>query len=106
MEVSSAGSGPAIALKTAAASATDRVIGPIWSSDSPSGKTPWRLTRPQVGFRPTMPQAADGKRIDPPVSVPIEAKQSPAAVAIPDPLEDAPGHSAGSHGFSGTGSSG
>jgi hypothetical protein len=40
---------------------------------------------------PTIPHAADGNLIEPPVSVPIEAKQSPAAVAAPDPLEDAPG---------------
>jgi hypothetical protein len=53
-----------------------------------------------------MPQAADGNRIDPPVSVPIDAKHSPAEVAIPEPLDDAPGHKAASHGFSGTGISG
>ena len=37
-----------------------------------------------------MPLAADGKRIDPPVSVPSEPKQRPAAVATPEPLDDAP----------------
>src|SRR5271154_5099696 len=53
-----------------------------------------------------MPQAADGNRIDPPVSGPIDAKHSPAEVAIPEPLDDPPGHKAASHGLSGTGISG
>jgi hypothetical protein len=53
-----------------------------------------------------MPQAADGKRIEPPVSVPIDAKHSPAAVATPDPLEEAPGHNPAPHGFNGAGISG
>ena len=77
------------------------VIGPRWSSDSPSGKTPLRLTRPHVGFKPTIPLAADGSRIDPPVSLPIEPKHSPAAVAAPEPLDDAPGHRSAPHGFNG-----
>ena len=53
-----------------------------------------------------MPQAADGKRIEPPVSVPSEAKQSPAAVATPDPLDEAPGQRLDPQGFCGTGRSG
>jgi hypothetical protein len=48
-----------------------------------------------------MPLAADGNRIEPPVSVPSDPKQSPAAVAQPEPLDDAPGHSAAPHGFFG-----
>jgi hypothetical protein len=32
----------------------------------------------------------EGKRIEPPVSEPREAKQSPAAVAAPEPDEDEP----------------
>ena len=34
--------------------------------------------------------AVDGNRIEPPVSEPSEAKQSPAAVATPEPEDDAP----------------
>jgi hypothetical protein len=34
--------------------------------------------------------AADGKRIEPPVSEPSEPKHNPAAVATPEPLDDAP----------------
>ena len=40
-----------------------------------------------MGLTPTIPFMADGKRIDPPVSLPSEAKQRPAAVATPDPLD-------------------
>src|SRR6185312_6128211 len=64
--------------------------------------TPYRLTRPYVGFRPTTPSADDGIRIDPPVSVPIEPKHRPAAVATPEPLDDMPGQRAARHGLSGT----
>ena len=38
---------------------------------------PWRLTRPWVGRRPTVPQKCAGMRTDPPVSVPSEAKHLP-----------------------------
>jgi hypothetical protein len=62
----------------------------MWSSDAPSGNTPARLTRPYVGFRPTVPHHAEGMRMEPPVSVPRAAKQSPAATATPDPLDEPP----------------
>src|SRR5262245_36832710 len=84
-----------------AASTTQRVMGPIWSSDSPKGKTPERLTLPYVGLTPTMPQAAEGKRIDPPVSDPSEPKHKEAAVAAPEPLDEAPGQRSGFQGFTG-----
>ena len=35
-----------------------------------SGKTPLLLTRPKVGFMPTIPQRAAGMRMEPPVSEP------------------------------------
>jgi hypothetical protein len=63
-------------------------------------------TRPHVGLRPVTPLAADGRRIDPPVSEPREPKHSPAAVATPDPLEDTPDQVAASHGLTGVGRSG
>jgi len=50
--------------------------------------------------------AAAGKRIEPPVSVPMVAKASPAAAATPEPLDDTPANRVGSHGFTGTGSDG
>ena len=39
---------------------------------------------------PKRPHAAAGKRIDPPVSLPSDAKARPAAGATPEPLEEAP----------------
>src|SRR5688572_776640 len=53
-----------------------------------------------------MPQADEGKRIDPPVSVPMAAKQSPAAAATPEPLDDAPGQRFRFQGLSGTSNDG
>ena len=38
-----------------------------------------------------MPQYAAGMRMEPPVSEPSAAMQSPAATAVPDPLDDPPG---------------
>jgi hypothetical protein len=67
-----------------------------------SAKTPWRLTRPYVGLRPTHPFTADGYRIEPPVSVPTDAKHRPAAVATPEPLDETPLQRVASHGFTGT----
>ena len=52
--------------------------------------SPKAPTRPMVGFSPAMPQNAAGSRIDPPASVPSAPRQSPAATAAPDPLEDPP----------------
>jgi len=79
-----------MAPRTWAQSRALRHIGPTWSSDSASGKTPARLTRPQVGLRPVTPFMVEGKRIDPPVSEPSEAAHRPAAVATPDPDDDTP----------------
>ena len=104
--VGSFASTPAIASSMIAASATVRVIGPMWSSEPASSSTPWRLTRPQVGLRPTMPHWADGKRIDPPVSEPSEPKQRPAAVATPEPLDETPVHRPSSQGLTGMSKSG
>ena len=43
-----------------AQSRTERAIGPQWSSVGQSGWIPARLTRPNVGFSPTMPQHRGG----------------------------------------------
>ena len=82
-----------------AASSTVRVIGPTWSSDVLSGTTPSAGTSPDAGLRPTTPQAAAGMRIDPPVSVPIEARPMPSATATAEPPLDPPGDRAGSIGW-------
>ena len=62
-----------------------RAIGPTWSSVHAIGITPRLLTRPYVGFRPTVPQYAAGMRIDPPVS-------EPSAAGVREALE--PGNAA------------
>jgi hypothetical protein len=57
---------------------------------SASGTTPPTLTNPNVGFNPTIPQSDAGIRIDPPVSVPIDAKHIPVATATADPPLEPP----------------
>src|SRR5262245_22200226 len=92
-------SGPAIARSTMAQSWACRHIGPILSSVVPAAITPLRLTRPNVGRRPTMPQRTEGERIEPPVSLPMAKPTRPAAVAAPDPADDPLDPSAGFHGL-------
>ncbi len=47
----------------------------------------------------TTPQAADGMRIDPPMSVPVAMVVSPAASAAPEPPDDPPGPQSVFHGL-------
>ena len=54
------------------------------------GKIPWSEMRPCVGFRLVSAHAADGYRIEPPVSVPSAAAHIPAATATPEPLDEIP----------------
>src|SRR5262245_6064210 len=61
-------SGPAIALRNRATSATDRPIGP--STDNGDQNPPSAGTRPGDGRRPTTLQNAAGLRNDPPMSLP------------------------------------
>src|SRR5947207_5751634 len=82
-----------------AASATVCASGPTWSSVLDSGTTPSVDTSPYDGFRPTTPHAAAGMRIDPPVSLPIDAQAMPAATLTADPPLDPPGDRAGSVGW-------
>src|SRR6185312_12622131 len=82
----SLGSTPVSAPSSAAASATDRVIGPAVSCDAEIGMMPLRLQRPTVGLMPTMPQMLDGEMIEPSVSVPMPTVANVAAIAAPVPL--------------------
>src|SRR5690606_34813384 len=61
--------------------------------------SPYRETRPYVGFRPTMPQSAAGCRMEPPVSDPRAAGTSRAATAAADPPLEPPGVRSGAQGF-------
>src|SRR5580658_4282055 len=81
-------SGRAITLITNAQSSAYRHRGPRRSCVHESAITPYRLTRPKVGRSPVAPQRADGLRIDPLVSLPIENPTRPAAVADPGPADD------------------
>ena len=60
---------------------------------------PWRLTRPKVGFSPTVPQKLAGMRIEPPVSEPMPIGTSPAATAAPLPPLLPPGMRSRSQGL-------
>src|SRR5262245_62372831 len=60
------------------------------SMDHMPGLRPYRLTRPQVGLRPTNPPQAAGPRTEPPVSSPREVAHVKAAVAPPEPLLEPP----------------
>jgi len=90
---------PAITWYNNEASATVRARGPTWSSVQLSGTIPSQGSSPLVGFNPTQPQMAAGMRIDPPVSVPIDAQPMPAATAAADPPLEPPADRVVSHGF-------
>ena len=66
-------SGPAIASRRSAQSASERAIGPAWSRLQASGTIPAIETRPRVGLNADVPQHAEGMRSDPAVSVPVAA---------------------------------
>src|SRR5262249_43821231 len=57
------------------------------------------VTRRRVGFNPTRPVQAGGRRIAPPPSVARARGAMPAATAMPAPLDDPPGVRPGSHGL-------
>src|SRR5579863_7189595 len=84
---------------TSPQSSAERHIGPILSMVQERGIAPCRLTRPYVGRRPVTPQKAEGVRIEPFVSEPSANGTSPAATALPDPLEDPPDQRVRSHGL-------
>src|ERR1700733_14488663 len=54
------------------------------------GKMPVNGTRPQVGFSPTMPQNAEGTRMEPPSSHPTAISTTLDATRAALPLEDPP----------------
>ena len=90
----SRGSGAGLPVRTdhiRATSSTVRAIGPTVSSVGQSGKTPSVEIAPQRLFSPTVPQQAEGRRIEHPVSVPRPRSQSPAARAAAFPSARAAG---------------
>src|SRR5919201_151368 len=91
-----------MACRVRAQSSTVRARGPMVSIDHMPGLRPCRLTRPQVGLRPTTPHQAAGPRTEPPVSSPREVAHRKAAVAPPEPLLEPPVYRSRSHGLRGT----
>ena len=76
--------------KVMAASDTVREMGPIVSMDHVPRMRPYRLTRPQLGLRPTRPLQLAGPLMEPPVSSPREVAQRKAPAAAAEPLLDPP----------------
>src|SRR4051812_45818521 len=70
---------------SAAASATERAIGPAVSCECEIGMMPLRLTSPTVGFNPTRPATDEGQMMLPSVSVPTPTAARLAAIAVPVP---------------------
>ncbi len=90
----------AIALSTAAQSATVRAMGPAWSRVAESGTMPSRSApRPWVGLIELTPESAAGIRSEPAVSVPSAAGTMPAASAAPEPPLEPPALRETSHGL-------
>src|SRR5258706_15163078 len=81
------------------ASATVCVNGPAWSNVRDRGTMPSVEISPNDGFSPTMPQAAAGIRIDPPVHVPSVARAMPDATLPADPPLAPPGYRNGPWGL-------
>src|SRR5260370_30124279 len=86
----------AIAVSTAAASATVRVCGPTVSCVWLIGTTPPRLVRPTVGLMPTTPFMLAGHTMLPSVSLPMltAVKVADGAARPPELLPHALGASA------------
>src|SRR5580658_1388317 len=90
-EVESFESCPAITDITVAASVIVVANGPIRSSDEAKAINPHLDTRPYVGISAGIPQYAPGCRIEPPVSVPSDTTDKPAATAAAEPPLEPPG---------------
>src|SRR3989304_8733211 len=90
---------PAIILSMIAQSVTSLVIGPPWASEDANAIRPNLDPLPYVGLSPVPPEGEAGWRMLPPVSVPRDAAQRPAATAAALPPLLPPGTLLVSHGF-------
>src|SRR5918999_6038327 len=89
----SRGSGTGLPVSTdhmSATSATLLAMGPAVSSVGQRGYAPSIGIRPHCDLSPTVPHAADGSRIEQPVSEPRASSQSSAASAAAEPLDEPP----------------
>ena len=76
---------PAITSNVFATISTLAPMGPAVSCEDDIGTIPDLLTKPVVGFMPTIPFTDDGHEIDPFVSVPIAISTIPIETATADP---------------------
>ena len=90
---------PAMTFIIRAASLVVRVMGPTVSRLNDNGKTPRLLTRPNVGFNPTMPHSPAGILTEPPVSLPSAPMTWPDPTADPAPPLEPPVMLSTSHGL-------
>ena len=81
-------------------SSTERAICPITEFPKTGSAKPavWG-TSPALGFMPTTPTCAAGRRVEPPPSVQSAIGPRPAATALAAPPDDPPGVRARSHGL-------
>src|ERR1700678_2830910 len=84
---------------TVAASVMLVAKGPIRSSDEAKATRPYLDSRRYVASSAGMPQYAPGCRIEPPVSVPRDTTDKPAATAAADPPLEPPGTRSTATGF-------
>ena len=84
-------------LEDARASSAVRARMETQSSDGQAGTTPSVLSKPGVGFRPTMLLQPAGTRPEPAVSVPKAKLTNPAATATAEPELEPPEMYAGSN---------
>src|SRR5690606_843218 len=75
----------------ARAYSTDEACQPMVSRDSLVSFKPARLTSPNDGLNPTVPQYDAGRIMEPPVCVLSARGTMPAATAAAEPLEEPPG---------------
>ena len=90
-EAGSEGFGVAMIRYAYSRSAMFDAMGPTVLHDAAVLTDGERETRLWLGFRPYMPQKAEGIRIDPPPSTPSAIGRRPAATAYAEPLEEPPG---------------
>jgi hypothetical protein len=89
----------AIASSSGAQSASERAIGPAWSSVAAIGTMPPIGTRPWVALIELTPDSEAGMRSDPAVSVPVAAGTMRAASAAAEPPLDPPAERSSAHGL-------
>src|SRR6187551_845925 len=83
--------GPARTEWSDSTSVTALARGQTVSREAETGCTPRFETVPKVGRSPDTPQSDAGSRTEPPVSVPIAARQRSAATAAAEPPLEPPG---------------